>query len=312
MNILAAWLVLLVYLAFLYTPWRTALTRLSKRLGDWTVGLLLLPYLLAVNLRPTPGDLLRFAIYLALPTICLRLRPRQARPFDPFQILAILAIWVPVELDLFLLMLDLAVPGVDLSGQLSGFYLLPQVEATLAPGVELPIHTLTAVSLALFLFLVRHPLKEIGFTFRLGRQELRYALVGLLVFAVVGIPVGLGMGFLRYNPIVPGPLEIILGVIGGYLLIALPEELLFRGIIQNLLTRRLGNERMGLPIASIIFGLAHLNNATAGFAVPNWAYVLMATLAGLAYGWVWNRTRKVTVSAITHMLVNLIWGTVFH
>lgn len=311
MNILAAWLALLTYLAFAYTRWRTALTRLSKRLGDWTVGLLLLPYLLAVNLRPTPGDLLRFAIYLALPTLCLRLRPRQAKPFDPFQILAILAIWVPVELDLFLLIPDLIVPGVDLSGQLAGFYLLPQIEATLAPGLELPIHTLTAVSLALFLFLVRHPLKEIGFTLRLGRRELRYVLVGLLAFAVVGIPVGLGMGFLRYNPIVPGPLEIIVGVLGGYLLVALPEELLFRGIIQNLLTRRLGNERMGLPIASIIFGLAHLNNATAGFAVPNWAYVLMAALAGLAYGWVWNRTRKVTASAITHTLVNLIWGTVF-
>jgi hypothetical protein len=36
-----SWLVLLTYLAFAYTPWRTALTRLSKRLGDWMVGLLL-------------------------------------------------------------------------------------------------------------------------------------------------------------------------------------------------------------------------------------------------------------------------------
>ena len=26
---------------------------------------------------------------------------------------------------------------------------------------------------------------------------------------------------------------------------------------------------------------------------------------------VWNRTRKVTASAITHTLVNLVWGTVF-
>jgi membrane protease YdiL (CAAX protease family) len=37
----------------------------------------------------------------------------------------------------------------------------------------------------------------------------------------------------------------------------------------------------------------------------------MATLAGLAYGWVWWRTRKVTVSAVTHTLVNALWGTVF-
>ncbi|MEE9605147.1 MAG: CPBP family intramembrane glutamic endopeptidase [Candidatus Scalindua sp.] len=93
---------------------------------------------------------------------------------------------------------------------------------------------------------------------------------------------------------------------------ALIEEVLFRGIIQNLLTKRLWNERLALLIASVIFGLSHLNNAKAGFSAPNWAYALMATLAGLAYGWVWARTRKVTASAVTHMLVNLIWGVVSH
>lgn len=63
--------------------------------------------------------------------------------------------------------------------------------------------------------------------------------------------------------------------------------------------------------ASTIFGLAHLNNTSAGFSIPNWAYALMATMAGVAYGWVWVRTSKVTASALTHMLVNLIWGTFF-
>jgi membrane protease YdiL (CAAX protease family) len=66
-----------------------------------------------------------------------------------------------------------------------------------------------------------------------------------------------------------------------------------------------------LPLAAFIFGLAHLNNSTPGFAEPNWAYVLMATFAGLAYGWVWRRTKRVTVSALTHMLVNLMWSIVF-
>lgn len=311
MNILAAWLVLLAYLAFASASWRTALTRLSERLGDWTVGLLLLPYLLAVNLQPAPGDLLRFAIFLALPTICLRLRPRQAKPFDLFHVLAILAIWAAVEADLFLLLADLIVPGVDLREQLAGLYLLPRVEATLIPGVSLPIHTLTAVLLALFLFLVRHPIGRVGFTFRLHWQDLKYALIGLAAFVVIGLPMGLGMGFLHYNPAMPSLTEILSGVIGGYLLVALAEEVLFRGIIQNLMGERLGSERTSLVIAAIIFGLAHLNNATPGFAVPNWGYVMMASLAGLVYGWVWKRTRRVTASAITHMLVNLIWATIF-
>jgi membrane protease YdiL (CAAX protease family) len=37
----------------------------------------------------------------------------------------------------------------------------------------------------------------------------------------------------------------------------------------------------------------------------------MATLAGVAYGWVWLRTRRVTASAITHAGVDWIWLLVF-
>ena len=100
-------------------------------------------------------------------------------------------------------------------------------------------------------------------------------------------------------------------LLGGYLGVALQEEVLFRGLIQNLLRRRLKNDWWALAIAAPIFGLAHLNNSTGGFAQPNWAYTLMATLAGLAYGWVWVRSRKVTASALTHALVNAMWWLVF-
>jgi hypothetical protein len=121
----------------------------------------------------------------------------------------------------------------------------------------------------------------------------------------------LGIRFLHYNPAFPGVIDLILGALGGYLLTALIEEVLFRGLIQNLLSERIGNKWVALMIASVVFGLAHLNNTTAGYISPNWAYALMATMAGVAYGWVWLRTGKVTASALTHMLVNLIWGTFF-
>jgi membrane protease YdiL (CAAX protease family) len=308
MSLLAAWIILLIYLGFALTPFRQTIKFLVRRLGDWTVGFLLLPYLLAVNFRTSWEDLLRMVLFLSIPTLLMRLSARKAKPLNPFQVFTILALWIPIEPGLFILILDLILPGVDIQQMLTGFYFLPDVEARLFSEVTLPIPTLIAVSLALYLFVIRHPLSGIGFHFRYTGRDLKSSLKGLLIYGLIGLPAGLLIGFLRFNPILPSLMDFVGGILAGYLLVALIEEVLFRGMIQNLLAKRLKNENLALAFASVVFGLAHLNNATQGFTIPNWAYVLMATLAGCAYGWVWQRTRKVTVSAITHMLVNLIWG----
>jgi len=310
-NVAAAWLALAAYLGFASRRWRKILDQTAQRLGDWAVLLLLVPYLLATSFRPEPLDLVRLLIYVALPTILLRLRSRDARPFDLMHVLVVLCIWVPIEIDLFVLMVDLIVPGVDLQSAFSGVYLLPQADALLVPGVSLPVVKLTAILLTLFLFLIRHPLEGIGFTVAWRWKDLGHALLGVCAFAVVGIPVGMALGFLQFRPVWPEPFELAARILAGYLLVALPEEVLFRGIIQNMLQKRWRRGFLVLPLAAFIFGMAHLNNATPGFAEPNWAYVLMATLAGLVYGWVWRRSKKVTVSALTHMLVNLMWSIVF-
>ena len=82
-----------------------------------------------------------------------------------------------------------------------------------------------------------------------------------------------------------------------YTTTALPEEFLFPGVIQNLLTRS-WVPRVGLWAAAIVFGLAHL---------PDFRYAILATLAGLGYGWVYVRTGKITASALTHTGINWIW-----
>lgn len=310
MNFLAAWMLLLIYLAFALPPFQRMIKGLNRRMGDWLVGLLLLPFLLAVNFRPAWEDLIRMVIFIALPTFFLRIRAAKAKPLNPFQVLAILSLWVPIEPNLFILILDLALPGLDVQQIMAGFYFLPDVEATLFSGVNLPVPTLIGVSMALYLFVIRHPLSGIGFTFRFSRRDIKASLQGVMIYGLIGLPVGLLMGFLRFNPTMPTLVDFIGGILAGYLLVALIEEVLFRGVIQNLIAKRFKNNTAALIIASMIFGLAHLNNATQGFPTPNWAYVLMATLAGLAYGWVWQRTEKVTASAMTHMMVNLIWGIV--
>jgi membrane protease YdiL (CAAX protease family) len=297
MNTFAAWLTIITYLAFVIPLWRELLSRLSKRLGDWSVGLFLIPFLLASELTPDWQDIAHMALYVALPTLLLRLRKADAKPMDIFHVLVILSIWVPVEPDLFLLPDAVELPGVS---------------ATLVPGVELPIGLLTGVLLALYLFTIHHPLKDLPFTFRLGKKDILEAFNALTAYTIIGIPIGLGMRFLVFELDLPSSVgDGVLILLAGYLLTAVPEEILFRGIFQNLLNKRIENSRIALPLTSIIFGLAHLNNATPRYPEPNWGYVIMATLAGLAYGYVYHRTKKVTASAVTHALVNFVWGIVF-
>ena len=147
-----------------------------------------------------------------------------------------------------------------------------------------------------------------GYTFRLRGRDFTIAGQALLGYMVVGVPLGLITHFLAIEIAPFSTFQWILAWPLGFLFTALPEEILFRGIIQQQIHDRLSNEKVALGIASLIFGLAHFNNATAGYPVPNWMYVLMATLAGVAYGWTWRRTGKVVGAAVVHATVNYIWG----
>ena len=63
-----------------------------------------------------------------------------------------------------------------------------------------------------------------------------------------------------------------------------------------------------LVAASLVFGAAHLDN---GPHAPDWRYGVLASLAGLAYGWVYLRTRRILAPAIAHTLVDVTWSLFF-
>ena len=210
-----------------------------------------------------------FGAYLTIPAVLVCVG--RGRAPDLVRVLgAAIVLWLPIEFDL-----------------------LPQLR--LPPPNGLRAAPFAALATGLYLFLVACPLDRIGYTFRLTSRDLRVALMAAAAFAVVGVPIGLVTGFLEWNPR-PDAVRLAVAPIAIYLATGVPEEFLFRGLIQNTLERALG--RAGLPIASIIFGLAHL---------PDVRYVLLATLAGVAYGWVYLATRRITASAITHALVDWIW-----
>ena len=83
---------------------------------------------------------------------------------------------------------------------------------------------------------------------------------------------------------------------------ALPEEILFRSLIQNLLMLRFGQNIRILFLAAFIFGCAHLDNGPQ--PLPNWRYMILATIAGVAYGFVFRKASTVLSSAGLHMLVD--------
>jgi len=149
-------------------------------------------------------------------------------------------------------------------------------------------------------------IKGMGYTFVFTRKTLPIALRELLFFTPFGIGLGLALHFIAFRPQLPSPVMAATAVLITFLLTAVPEELFFRGILQNLLERRIGRNG-ALFLTAALFGLSHFHKG----AAFNWRYVLLAAIAGVFYGRAWRAERKVLASAITHTLVDVIWSLWF-
>jgi uncharacterized protein len=153
-------------------------------------------------------------------------------------------------------------------------------------------------------FLAVRQLRQVGFDLRLRLRDLGIGLFALAAYAPIAVVLGLWLGFLHFHPTLPSLGQALLAWVFTFFFIAVPEELFFRGWMQNLLERRVGASR-ALLITTVLFGLSHFNKRTTMF---NWRYVLLATLAGIFYGLAWRQERRVGASAITHASVDTIWS----
>jgi uncharacterized protein len=279
---------LTLYALLLLGPVRRSLRAIPADRRSWLLLLALVPLALGTEMRPDVTAIRQTIYYVLVPALAMALRGRLKRGQDLMTALAILAIWLPIEFDW-----------------------LPIPKASISPSLDVPMAELTGIITTLLLFDVLHPTKGLGLEWRWSRSDAKHALLAIGAFAVVGIPLGLALDFLRFEPSYPGTADLLLGLLAGYFFVALPEEVLFRGIIQNSIGQRTRRPWLSLVAASVIFGLAHLNNSTRGYGVPNWAYAGMAGLAGLCYGWAWQRSEKSTISALTHASVNAIWSVFF-
>jgi len=152
-----------------------------------------------------------------------------------------------------------------------------------------------------------------GFGYRLipRREDLLIALGATAVFAAIVIPIGLAIGFLTFPPSNPPGLPALLARFTGlFLTVALPEELFFRGVLLHGLDQMSRRRGWMLFLSAAAFGLMHWNNA--GDLATQVAYIALATLAGVFYGWAYRKSGNNLLSAVlTHTFVDLLWGALF-
>lgn len=191
----------------------------------------------------------------------------------------------------------IALPAFVLSGQLKGIWNAP---------VNLDFMSrLFLIAVAAWAWVFVRPVPGIGYTFRFGRQVFAQAALNFLYFAIIAVPLSLGLHFTRWNPRWRGPGSFALDYLEILLFVALLEELFFRGFLQTLFSGTMRNAIAAQVIVSGLFGLFHILHAP----FPNWHYVALASLAGWFYGSAFRKTGNLMASTILHAAVDTVWRT---
>jgi membrane protease YdiL (CAAX protease family) len=121
----------------------------------------------------------------------------------------------------------------------------------------------------------------------------------LLVIFIVAI-LSFAFKFVWFDPKLSQSL--LIWAVTNLLFICLAEEGFFRGFIQKYLCltfRRVSyGNAIAIILSAILFGLSHFMGGT--------RYIILATIAGIGYGWIYWRTQRIEASILTHFSLNLI------
>jgi membrane protease YdiL (CAAX protease family) len=121
----------------------------------------------------------------------------------------------------------------------------------------------------------------------------RPRVLGIAV-ALSGIPLGLLAYFLADPPEFPRGVGMVLAVPVVFVFAGVLEELLFRGLVQRVLTGRFGTA--GVVLADLLFVAAYLPTRDVGL-------ILVMAVAGLGFGFHVRRTGGLASVAVAHGLL---------
>lgn len=158
---------------------------------------------------------------------------------------------------------------------------------------------------ALYCFLIIRQV-DAGYSLRPRRSAVLVGIREWALYFPFAFLLGEATGFIHFHHLLPDWRRALGAVLVTFLVIAIPEELFFRGILQSLLETRWG-PRTALVLSSVLFGLSHFRHGSAF----NWRYVLLASIAGIFYGRAWRAHRQIFAALVTHTLVDVVWSLWF-
>ncbi|CAL2095132.1 CPBP family intramembrane glutamic endopeptidase [Tenacibaculum sp. 190524A02b] len=130
-------------------------------------------------------------------------------------------------------------------------------------------------------------------------QILRFVLLFLFFKVLLFFALAIILGYSKFEPKLPY-FTPIWGLVNLFST-CLAEEALFRGVIQQKISSTLKGKyasMVSILIASLLFGIAHYKG---GFI-----YVILATVAGGFYGYIYYKTKRIESSILLHFAFNFI------
>ena len=175
------------------------------------------------------------------------------------------------------------------------------------PGLKIAIlGHIALIHMSVLVLLVERRVHETGFGFVPNWREWRIGALHYVGFLPVAALVALPLRTIRLAP--PVPVWTAAGTFLGFLLvIALFEEFLFRGVLQQWLEEWTWNRTSALLLTSALFGLAHLWFRD----FPNWRWALLAAVLGWFCGHARNQAGSIRAGVVTHALVVTTWRAFF-
>ncbi len=250
------------------------------------------------------SDFIRYAFYYGIVASLIYWRGLCTAKANIFDIIVVCALWLPYEL--------------------RQFSQIP-LKITMYPGVivdhfDYPFLVLAGIIYMTTAFQHWRPF-ELYLSWRVTIKDFLYIIVILLILAAVVIPIGLSISFLKFGIAtsiqkIPFPLYIFPTILGFAIFVALPEELLFRGYILNLLLTRFTVRTSilfsaALYTSALIFGLSHIHKVVFNIGFPNWPYFFFSAIAGIAYGYIYYQRKSLTAAIVLHALTDALWIFLF-